>query len=437
MSTTDKVSIDTRKLFILRDKLSRKAKQEPEFRFYSLYCHVYREDTLWEAWRRVKRNKGSPGLDGISFNQIEESQGGVFGFLEGIRLSLQAKTYNPSSLKRVYIDKPDGGKRLLAIPTITDRVVQMACLLILEPIFEADFEDCSYGFRPGRSAKDAVAEIQRNVNAGLTGVYDADIKGYFDNIDHQKLIGLLEQRIADRSILHLIRLWLRCPVVEVDKCSGKKRYTYPKKGSPQGGVISPLLANIYLHELDRRLHGPEGKLSQFNARLVRYADDFVILARFIGFEIEAMVRHIIETLLGLTLHPRKTRILNLKQPGSRLDFLSFSFRFDRDLHGRDHTYLNIFPSEKAFAKVQNDLRAITRSSNKLPIKKVIGQVNQVCKGWSTYFNYGYPRKVFRALNWYAQRRLIGFLKRRSQRPPRRRTDESWYLYLRRKGFKAI
>ena len=437
MSTTDKVSTDTNKLFSLRDKLHRKAKQEPNFRFYALYSHIYREDTLYEAWRRVRKNNGSPGADGISFKSIENSDEGVDGFLREIQKSLRDKTYRPSPVLRVTIDKPGGGHRHLGIPTIRDRVVQMACFLILEPIYDADFENCSYGFRTGRSTKDAVSQVRKHLRRGFNGVYDADISGFFDNINHEKLLEFLEQRIVDRSVLRLIRYWLRCPIVDVDKGSGKKRYRYPKKGTPQGGVISPLLANIYLHEFDRETYGSGGKLHQFNARLVRYADDFVILARYIGRPIELLVKHILENKLWLELNPIKTHILNLKKDGASFDFLGFTFRYDEDLHGGTQDYLIILPSKKALNRAKSAIRELTRSWNKGSIEEVIARINRFLRGWGNYFEYGYPRRVFRKLNWYVVKRLTVFMKHRSQRTVRKRKHETWYRYLIRNGLKLL
>jgi RNA-directed DNA polymerase len=433
-STT--VGSKTHTIFDLRANLGRKAKQEPKFRFYSLYAHIFRADTLEESYRRVKQNRGSPGIDGISFEDIEGSAQGATGFLEALRVSLKEKTYRPSPLLRVNIDKPNGGTRPLSIPTIQDRVAQMACLLILEPIFEADFKDCSYGFRPERSAHDAIREIQTNLGAGFTEVMDADIVGFFDNIDHAKLMECLQRRIADRSVPRLIRYWLCCPAVEVNQQIGKKYYQYPKKGTPQGGVISPLLANIYLHEMDKRLHGPQGALRKNTARLIRYADDFVIQARHIGTSIPRLVKNTLDK-LGLRLHPEKTRTINLKQDGASFDFLGYTFRFDRDKFGRDKKYLNIVPSKKSVGRVNDKIRALTRSGNKLPLEEVILQANKVLIGWGNYFKLGYPKVAFNDVNYYILHCFIRFMKNRSQRHARHRSDESWYKYFRRKGLHAL
>jgi group II intron reverse transcriptase/maturase len=391
----------------LQRKLYRKAKQEKEYRFYLLYDKIYRPDILNHAYNLVKANKGAPGIDGETFNSIEEREGGAEKYLEEIAGALKRKDYKPQAVRRVYIPKAAGGKRPLGIPVIKDRVVQMAVKIVIEPIFEADFQDNSYGFRPKRSAHQAVEDVKNHLLKGKTDVIDADISKYFDTIPHDRLMQLVAKRIVDKQILKLIKMWLKAPIVE-EREDGKKEYKGNEKGTPQGGVISPLLANIYLNVLDT-LWMVKRVQERLGARLVRYADDCVILCRGNTDRILNGVRRVFDN-LGLNLNEEKTHVMDARR--EMFNFLGFSMGMKR---GRKtgKMYPHTEPSKKALKHVRSEIKQLTTERySATPTEVVIRRVNEVARGWVGYFRYGNCTKAMSSLRYYLGYRMRIYMRRK-------------------------
>ena len=401
------------KLRRLPEGLYTKAKQDPADRFYRLYDKVYRADILAPAYALAKQNGGAPGVDGVTVEDIEAA--GLEGWLAAVQEGLSTETYRPHPVRRVLIPKPGGGERPLGIPVIRDRVVQTAALLILPPIFEADLAPTAYGYRPGRSALEAVQEVHRALCAGHTEVIDADVSKYFDTVPHADLMKSLARRLSDRRMLRWLKGWLKTPVAErTDGGGGRFRGGQRATcGTPQGGVGSPLLANVYMNRFLKvfRLRGLDRR---YGARLVNYAEDFVVLCRTGAPEVLAQSRRWF-TQMGLTLNEQKTRgCEGRREP---FDFLGYTFgplRYRKD----GHEYLGAAPAKKAVKRVKGRIRQILRPGNQGTWDEVKGELNRVVGGWAHYFSSGTRLMAYREVDHYVWDRVRHFLRRRRKVPTR-------------------
>ena len=421
MSPLERVSV-------LRGKLYQKAKQERDYKFYVLYDKIFLSYVLEIAWKTVKSNDGAPGIDGVSISDIEGQ--GVGQFLHGLGEELRKQTYRPKAVRRVMIPKANGGERPLGIPTVRDRVAQTACKLILEPIFEADFEDCSYGYRPGRSSKDAMAAIKGHLEEGRTDVLEADLSQYFDTIPHDKLMIALQGRISDPRVLRLIERWLKAPVFDDGRFTGGKG---SRSGTPQGGVISPLLANIYLHLLDRMVCDPQKEFSQFGIGIVRYADDFVLMGRHIFPQAIVKLKGLLAR-MGLCLNEAKTKLTQATKEG--FSFLGFTVRHARDLLGRGTRYWDIHPSSKSGQRVRGKIDAYLRKHGHFKRNDVAKGLNKIIRGWMNYFEIkgvSYPKMAYRRLRHYLRTRLNRYYNRKSQRKSRLYRHKAFELLVAQYG----
>ena len=419
---------DSERLQMLQEKLYQKAKTEKNYKFYVLYDKIFISYVLREAWKKVRAKDSAPGVDNQTVADVENY--GVEKYLQELGEELRTQTYKPQPIKRIYTLKANGKLRPIGIGCIKDRIAQMVCKLIIEPIFEADFEENSYGFRPERSSKGAIAEIKSHLQEGKTEIYDADLSSYFDTIPHNKLYVVLKQRIADPRLMKLIDKFLKVVIQDKDGLKGGKGN---KTGVPQGGILSPLLANIYMNLIDKAVNRISGIFHQNGIRIVRYADDFVLMATKLKDQainyLQKMLTH-----MDLTINEEKTKTLQAKEQS--FNFLGFTFRYDRDLYISDKYYWNVVPSKKATNKIVERIREILHSSLHFSPANLVIALNEVLRGWLNYFDISgvsYAACSKRLLRHYLNDSLYRYYNRKSQRKSSMYGQHAFEILVRKYG----
>jgi len=418
LSTDERVRMLQRKLYL-------KAKQDKTFKFYVLYDKVRLDYFLLEAYYRVSANGGAPGVDGVTFEQIEKTS--IADFLKNIKDDLDNKTYKAQAVRRVYIPKANGKQRPLGIPTIRDRVVQMSVKMVIEPIFEADFTDSSFGFRPKRSAKQAMGKIKEYLKEKRTQVFDADLEAYFDTIPHDKLMVAVKQRISDTNVLALIEQWLKSPIKDKGRMTGGKNNQH---GTPQGGVVSPLLSNIYLNLLDKIIENPNSEFARAGVRIVRYADDFILMSGHVPDSINDRLENIL-TRMGLRLNKEKSSRKNLWKES--MDFLGFTIRYARTPYkGSVNKFWNILPSNKSEKKIRQSIKETLRAGLHLKPAVYVARLNTKLKGWINYFRIEGVTQMYTSVS-----RIAGYLGQTIYRMFRRKSQNGKNKHYRQYAYKKF
>jgi len=416
------------RLQTLQEKLYQKAQQEPGYKFYILYDKMYIPYMLKEAWKKVKSKHSAAGVDNQKVEDVENY--GEEKYLQELGEELRMQTYQPQPIKRIYQPKANGKLRPIGIGCIKDRIVQTVCKMIIEPIFEADFEDCSHGFRPERSSRGAIGEIKAHLKTGYTEVYDADLSAYFDTIPHNKLYKVLKLRISDPRMMRLIDKFLKVPVQEEGKIkSGKKN----KMGVPQGGILSPLLANIYMNLIDRIVNKPDRIFYRTGVKIVRYADDFVLMSRELKTETLIKLKELLNR-MELKINEDKTRQINAEEES--FNFLGFTFRYDRDLYDGKKRYWNVIPSKKATNKLKEKIREKLHSSLHYSPEKLVKALNKMLRGWLNYFEIkgvSYPACAKREIRYYLSTSLYRYYNRKSQRKSRLYGQQAMEILVKKYG----